>query len=275
MTLRGRIGVTLSFGDWRESLAAAPELEQLGYAAIWISGGRLDDLSRVAATLRATRHVPVGTGIIPVDVFSSDSVATAYTEIEADHPGRFLVGLGGAHGPNPRQTLSDYLNRIGPAVPADRCLLAALGPRMLTLAGERTAGAFPLLATPEYTARARARLGPQPTLVVQHPVVVDTDAARARAAGRWLLDQLAGVTGYRAHFHRMGFTEEDGTGSDRIVDALVSWGDPDSIAVRVGQHLDAGADQVAVTVLATEADGRAPLRQWRRLAEVLISPELR
>lgn len=276
MTLRGRIGVTLTFGDWRELLAAAPELEQLGYAAIWISGGQLEGLSRVAATLRATRRVPVATGIIPVDVFSSDAVATAYTEIEADHPGRFLVGLGGAHGPNPRQTLNDHLSRIEPVVPADRTLLAALGPRMLTLAGERTAGAFPLLATPDYTARARARLGPQPALVVQHPVVVDTDPARARAAGRWLLDQLAGVTGYQAHFHRMGFAaEEVGTGSDRFVDALVSWGDPDSIAVRVGQHLDAGADQVAVTVLPTEVDGRAPLRQWRRLAEILISPELR
>ncbi len=274
MPLRDRVGVTLTFGNWPESLAAAPELERLGYAAIWISGGQLDNLDRIAAILRATRDVPVGTGIIPVDVFSADAVATAYAEIEAAHPGRFLVGLGGAHGSSPRRTLTEYLDRIEPVVPARRRLLAALGPRMLTLAAERTAGAFPLLATPDYTAQARARLGPAATLVVQQPVVADTDPVRARAAAGRLLDQLAGVTGFRAHFRRMGFSEQEiAAGAPRFVDAMVSWGDPGSIAARVRQHLDGGADQVAVTVLPTEDDGRAPADQWRRLADVLIAPE--
>jgi hypothetical protein len=118
-----------------------------------------------------------------------------------------------------------------PPVPRSACVLAALGPRMLDLARDRTAGALPVLVTPEYTAQARARLGADALLVIQQLVILDADAARARAAARGPIGYLRDVEGgYRRHFRRMGFTEEDITQlSDRLVDALVVWGDLDTI----------------------------------------------
>lgn len=219
----GPIGVTLTYGDWEALLDAAPELEELGYSTIWVSGGQIDDLGRIADVVRATRKVPVATGIIPVDVFPSEAVAEAHAEIEGTHPGRFVVGLGGAHRPKPLQTLGGYLDRLDqvqPRVPEARRVLAALGPRMLDLARDRTAGACPLLVTPEYAAQARALLGGDPVLAVQQCVVLEADATRARAAARELIGFLGGVTGYPAHLRRMGFGEDDATHlSDRLVDA--------------------------------------------------------
>ncbi|MBA3309882.1 MAG: LLM class F420-dependent oxidoreductase [Nocardioidaceae bacterium] len=271
----GPIGVTLNYGDWEALLDAAPELEELGYSTIWVSGGQIDDLGRIADVVRATRKVPVATGIIPVDVFPSDAVAEAYAEIEGTHPGRFVVGLGGAHGPKPLQTLGGYLDRLDeakPRVPEARRVLAALGPRMLDLARDRTAGACPLLVTPEYAAQARALLGGDSMLAVQQCVVLDTDATRAREAARELIGFLGGVTGYPAHLRRMGFGEDEVTQlSDRLVDALVAWGDEDTINARVSEHLEAGADHVAVTVLNTTGSSGPPLEQWRQLANALIT----
>lgn len=266
----GPTGVTLSSGSWGDALAAAPELEELGYSTIWISGGVLTGLGQIADVARATRTVTVGTGIIAVDQFDSDSVAAAHAEIESAHPGRFVVGLGGAHGRTPLRTMGEYLDRLDtttPPVSRSRRMLAALGPRMLDLARDRTAGALPVLATPEYTAQARARLGPDAVLVVQQPVVLDTSPQQARDTARQPIGFLLGVEGgYRTHFQRMGFTDEDITTiSDRLVDALVAWGDLATIARRIADHRAAGADQVAVTVLPTPSD-TVPTKGWRDLA---------
>lgn len=254
--------------------AAAPELEELGYSTIWVSGGALTELGQVADLARATRYVAVGTGIIAVDRFASESVVATYAEIEAAHPGRFVVGLGGAHGPMPLRTLGEYLDRLDGSVPPvsrSRRMLAALGPRMLDLARERTAGALPILATPQYTAQARTRLGPDAVLVVQQFVVLDTSTQHARDVARQSIGFLLGVGGYRAHFQRMGFTEEDiATLSDRLVDALVAWGDLGAITRRISEHRAAGADQVALTVLSTQPSA-VPTQQWRELATAIIA----
>ncbi len=127
---------------------AAVELERLGYPAIWLRGGELDALGQIADVVRATRHVRVSTGIISVDRFDHDSVAGLYTDLEGTHPGRFVVGLGGAHGPNPLQTLNLYLDALDASVPRTSRVMAALGSRMLALARDRAAGAFPVLVTP-------------------------------------------------------------------------------------------------------------------------------
>jgi probable F420-dependent oxidoreductase len=156
-------------------------------------------------------------------------------------------------------------------VPAATRVLAALGPRMLELARDRTAGTVPLLITPDATAKARALLGEDATVVVLHYVVVETDPAAARQAGRGPLGFLSKVPGYAANFRRMGFSDDDvDQFSDRMVDELVAWGDPETIAARVGEHLAAGADQVALVVLPTDGQPTVPAEQWRQLAKACI-----
>jgi len=242
-------------------LKEAAELEELGYSTIWLPGGQIDRLDRIAAIIRATTSVPVASGIIPVDVYEPAAVRQLYAELQAAAPDRFVVGLGGPQQPRPLGPLNDYLDQLDhgdPPVPAGRRILAALGPRKLELARDRAAGAVPLLVTPAYTRQARRILGADSTLVISQMLVLDTDATRAREAARIPLGFLSGVRGYRAGFARMGFTDSDIDGlSDRLVDDLVIWGSADSVTARVREHLDAGADQVALTVLTLDGQPRA------------------
>jgi probable F420-dependent oxidoreductase len=268
----GLVGAVLS--PTAEGAAdAAAELEKLGYSTIWLTGGPMDDLGRIADVVRATRSVRVATGIISVDRFPSAAVAALYAELEATYPGRFVVGLGGAHGPRPLDTLGAYLDELDStgSVPAGARVMAALGPRMLEFARRRSAGAFPVLVTPDYTARARVLLGEGATLAVEQLVVLETDPRRAREIARGPLGFLGGLPAYRANFLRMGFSEDEVARlDDRLVDALVAWGDPDAVAARVSEQARAGADHVAVGVV-DGSRGPIPMPQWRRLATALIS----
>ena len=195
-----------------------------------------------------------------------------YTELEASHPRRFVVGLGGAHGADPMGTLNTYLDRVDEAIPTSGRVMAALGPKMLDLARTRAAGALPVLVTPEYTERARSTLGDDTTLAVEQLVVVDTDPERARAAARGPLRFLGPLPAYQANFRRMGFSDDDiATQSDRLIDGLVYWGDVDSIATRIGEHHSAGADHVAVSLVS--GSPAAAVDGWRQLAAVLLGPE--
>jgi probable F420-dependent oxidoreductase len=269
----GPIGVTMEVRNRDTYPEDAAALEKLGYSTIWLPGGQLATLEPLAQVIRATESVGVGSAIISADVFGADAVVATYADIEATHPGRFVVGLGGAHGPRPLRVLNAYLDELDgadPAVPQSARVLAALGPRKLELARERCSGAIPLLVTPEYTAQARAILGDESTLVVQQFVVLEHDPGIARETARGPLRFLSGVGGYPENFVRMGFSESDVAGlGDRLVDALVAWGDVDAVAARVTEHLDAGADQVAINVLPTDTD-LTPFRQWRLLADRLI-----
>jgi probable F420-dependent oxidoreductase len=249
----GPIGIALNVSAGDTYLKEAAEAEQLGYSAIWLPGGQIDSLDRIAKIVGATRSVPVVPGIIPLDVYRAAAVAALYAQLQASAPDRFVVGLGGPQQPRPLRPLGDYLDELDhaePPVPAGRRILAALGPRKLELARDRAAGAVALLVTPGYTRQARRILGGQPTLIINQMLVLDTDAARARQAARVPLSFLSGVRGYRANFARMGFTDRDTADlSDRLVDELVIWGGADEIMARVSEHLDAGADQVALTIL--------------------------
>jgi probable F420-dependent oxidoreductase len=145
---------------------------------------------------------------------------------------------------------------------------------MLQLARERAAGAYPLLVTPDYTARARWLLGEDAALVVGQFVIVDADPQRARALARGTLGPMTARAdfGYAANLRRMGFAaEEIAVVSDRLVDAVVARGDLDAVAARISEHLRAGADQVALSVLSADPPGWLPVQQWRQLAEALIS----
>jgi probable F420-dependent oxidoreductase len=255
----GPIGMTLELSADGSHLDEAAALEGLGYSAIWLRGGQIDSLGRIAEVVRATRAVPVVPGIIPVDVYPPEAVSGLYADLEASAPGRFIAGLGGPQVPRPLRPLNDYLDRLDggePPVPASRRILAALGPRKLEIARERAAGAVMLLVTPDYTRTARRILGTQRTLVVSQMVVLQTDASRAREAARGSLRFLAGVAGYRASFARMGFTGSDiASLADPLVDQLVAWGSTDAITARINEHLRAGADHVVLSVL---GGGRRP-----------------
>jgi probable F420-dependent oxidoreductase len=265
----GPIGIATGLDSSPASLAAAAAAEELGYPSLWLSGGALPGLQTVVDVIQATNTLKVATGVLSVDMFSPDEVAATYVGLEADHPGRFVVGLGGAHGAKPLATLSRFLDQLD-AVPVESRVLAALGPRMLKLARDRTAGAYPFLVTPEYTTEARKILGEDRLLAVQQLIVMETDADRARAIAREpgaLLRKPSGA----ANLARMGFSaDEIGNLDDRLVDAVTAWGTPSKIAERIDEQREAGADHVAIKVL-TGVTGLQPIEHWRTLADVLIS----
>lgn len=255
----GPIGASLNPGD------DVREVEELGFPTVWFSGGPLQDLSQLGDAVRSTERIKVGSGIIAVDRFGADAVKSFYAGLEESHPGRFIAGLGGAHGAKPLRTLNAFLDELDGSVPVERRALAALGPRMLELARERTAGAYPFLVTPEYVTQARSLLGDDASLVVGLFVIPASDPAQAREIAGPSLSFLSQAGPYRSNFQRLGFTEDDiDQVTDRFFDAIVAWGDPEKIAVRAQEYLRAGADQVALSLRNASPDIR------RALAKLLI-----
>jgi probable F420-dependent oxidoreductase len=269
----GPVGMTVQVSADGRHLDEAAAVERLGYSAIWLRGGQIDNLSRIAEVVRATTAVPVVPGIIPAGVYAPGEVIRLYAQLQASAPGRFIAGLGAPQVPRPLRPLHDYLDQLDqgePPVPAGRRILAALGPRKLEIARERAAGAVLLLVTPDYTRAARRVLGDQATLVISQMVALQADAARAREAARGPLRFLSGVAGYRASFTRMGFTGSDIDDlSDELVDQLVAWGSADTITARVNEHRQAGADHVALTVL--DNDQQPAIDSARQLARALLT----
>jgi probable F420-dependent oxidoreductase len=270
----GRYGV---FG--RAALLTAERsrfLESLGYETVWQGGSPPTGLAHVSAILDATSTLKVATGIVNVWTADAAEIARSYHRIEAAHPGRFLLGVGVGHPEatatyhSPYQTLVDYLDVLdADDVPVDRQVLAALGPRVLRLAAARTGGAHPYLVTPEHTRLAREILGPGKLLAPEQRVVLDADPVRARALGRASVKPYLRLTNYTTNLQRLGFTADDvaGEGSDRLIDALVVSGDDAEIRRRFEEHLTAGADHVAVQLIAEpDADLDAG---FRRLAGAL------
>jgi probable F420-dependent oxidoreductase len=277
----GAFGITTGLDSSPQSLDAARAAEELGYPAIWLSGGPLPGLQTIADLVEATSTIKFVSGILSVDKFSAAEVTSTYAALAAAAPGRFTVGLGGAHGAHPIATLNTYLDQLdsvpagdgAPAhgVPAEHRLLAALGPRMLELARERTSGAYPFLVTPEYTAEARKILGPDKLLAISHLAVLETDPDRARAIARGTISFFPQIPGYAASLKRQGFTDADlAELPDHLVDSLAAWGTPAQIADKLSEHHAAGADHVTVNVI-TGVTGPQPIEEWRALAPALLS----
>jgi probable F420-dependent oxidoreductase len=277
-------------GPWRvddraaEASEVAAELEELGFGALWISGGQQPGLSvRFRKVLDGTSTLRVATGILNIWLTSADEIARSVAELEAAHPDRFLLGLGVSHAPlvergghaytRPYSRMVAWLDDLDagePTVPADRRVLAALGPKMLTLAADRSAGAHPYFVPVEHTAVARQLLGEGSVLAPEQAVVLESDPERARRIARAHTEGYLVMPNYTNNLRSLGFGDEDfqGGGSDRLVDAVVAWGDDEAVARRVHAHHQAGADHVCVQVL-TESGDAFPRAEYRRLAGVL------
>ncbi len=244
----------------------AKDIEALGYGAVWVGGSPAAELEWVEPILAATTTLQVATGIVNIWSAPAKPVAESFHRIDKAYPGRFLLGIGVGHPEavseyrKPYDALVEYLDRLDDyGVPAERRVVAALGPRVLKLSAQRSAGAHPYLTTPEHTSHARELIGPSAFLAPEHKVVLTTDADQARAVGRKALDIYLNLANYLNNWRRLGFTDDDITrrGSDRLVDAMVAYGTTDSIAARLNEHLDAGADHVAVQVL-TKSENLVP-----------------
>jgi probable F420-dependent oxidoreductase len=270
-----------TFGVWRATPQVTPELaaelDRLGYGAVWLGGSPPADLAIVDRLLEQTSTLIVGTSI--VNMWQSDpaTVASSFARIEARFPGRFVLGVGAGHREatpeyaSPYDTLVSYVDRLeASGVPLERVVLAALGPRVLKLAADRTAGAIPYLVPPEHTREARQILGPDKLLAPEHKVVVDSDPASARAlGGRRVRTPYLGLVNYTSNLRRLGYTEEDLSegGSSQLIDAVVAHGTAEQVAARLSEHLDAGADHVCIQLL-TRADAD-PVPQYAELARAL------
>ncbi len=283
----GDVGIWWS-GSWTsaDGTDGAAAAEALGYGALWSSAGLGRGFPAVfGRLLEATDHLPVASGILSIWHTPPRDAAEAAAALEAAHPGRFVLGLGTSHAPlveplGDRYVLPythmvrylDELDDCGPEVSAERRLLAALGPRMLSLAAERAGGAHPYFVPVEHIDRARNLVGPGPLLAPELAVVLEADPATARARARQYTAGYLELPNYVNNLRSLGFDGSDleGGGSDRLVDAIVAWGDPTTIAERVRSFHDAGADHVCVQVIADLSAG-FPLDVYEELAPALLS----
>jgi probable F420-dependent oxidoreductase len=289
----GRVGIwtfSLELQPAAQAQEAAAELESLGYRALWIpeAMGR-EAFTHAGLLLAGTKRLIVATGI--ANVWARDAMAMAAAEKTLDeaYPDRFLLGLGVSHAPlvegmrghryeKPLSFMRRYLDAMDlapfmatpPTTPPQR-VIGALAPKMLALAAQRTRGAHPYFVPPEHTARARAIMGAGPLLAPEQAVILETDPAAARAIARGHMAMYLGLPNYANNLRSLGFGDDDlaNGGSDRLVDAIVAWGDVDAIRSRVRAHHDAGADHVCIQVL--PPDPRAlPMVEWRELAPALL-----
>ncbi|EGX57281.1 hypothetical protein SZN_23596 [Streptomyces zinciresistens K42] len=258
---------------------AAAELDQHGWGALWIPGlGGGDILGDAERLLRATENATVATGVLSIWRHPAAETAEGHARLRRAYDHRLLLGLGVSDAAaarhaggtyRPLAALDSYLDALDLAkepVPAEERVVAAMGPKLTELARRRSAGTHPFLVTPEFTAGARADLGPGPLLAPYQAVVVDADPERARETARGFLSPFIGMGHYAKSLLRQGFTEDDLSdgGSDRLIDAVVAWGDIDAIGERIRAHHDAGASHVALHAIG--AGGGLPLTAWRQLA---------
>lgn len=280
----GKVGIwslELRFGDKDKSSEAAAELDELGYGAIWIPGGvDAGAPAEVERLLAATRRITIATGILNIWKHEPAGLAAWFAGLPPADKARTLLGLGVSHGPligekwgKPLAVVREFLDGLDTAgMDKGNLCLAALGPKMVALAGERTAGAHPYLVTPEHTAEARAILGPGKLLAPEQGVILEDDPARARELALAALEHYRMLPNYRNNWLRLGFTNEQiDQADDRLIHALFAVGGVDKAAERIRAHLDAGADHVCLQVIAPRgSDFTALLPHWRDLAKALL-----
>jgi len=290
----GRVGVW-SFALQRLSAAdeglAIRELERLGYPSVWIpeSVGSKEVFAHAAILLAGSERAVVAPGIASIYARDPMAMANGAKTLAEAYPGRFILGIGVSHAPSvatrggsygkPIETMTEYLDGMATATSAGPeprepvpLVLAALGPRMLELAAARADGAHPYFVPVEHTPMARAALGPEPCLAVEQTAVLSTDPDAARRIGRSFARHYLALPNYANNLRRLGWSDEDiaNDGTDRLIDAVIAWGDVDAIVGRVKAHLDGGADQVCVQLRA-DASADPALAGYAELASGLLA----
>ncbi|WP_322777994.1 LLM class F420-dependent oxidoreductase [Frankia sp. Cas4] len=290
----GRVGIWSIALDTQPLSAAqdaVAELDELGFGALWIPEATGKEImSHAALLLAASRRMVVATGIANLWARDATAMVNAQRTLTEGFPDRFLLGIGVSHTPaiahrghhghqmaSPLQVTRDYLTAMDaapyygapPATGLHR-ILAALGPKMLRLAAELTGGTHTYTVPVEHTEFSRRHLGEGPLLIPEQKVVLVTDPGDARRIARANVSRVIRLPNYANNLRRHGFTDDDlaGQGSDRLIDALVAWGTLDDIHRRVKDHLDAGADHVALQVLTADPT-TLPRREWGELAALI------
>lgn len=281
----GEVGIWsagVRFAPEGAGTAAAIELEKLGFAMVWVPGG-VDGgvLDTLDVLLDATSALGVGSSILNIWKHEPADVGRWWERQSPERRSRLLLGLGVSHGPligdaygHPLAKMNSFLGDLENAgMPMDRVLLAALGPKMLELAGQQAGGACPFLVTPRHSAQARAIIGPEALLAPEQGFVLETDPVKARSMAREVVQGYAALPNYTSSWLREGFTQDDiDTLSDRLIDGLIAWGDLAAVEARVREHLDAGADHVALQAVGEGGMMRAvsgDLADWRSLAALV------
>lgn len=270
---------------------AAKEIEDLGFKALWIPEAIGREIFTSSAILLAgSRCLVIATGIANIWARDAMAMMNAQRTLTEAYPDRFLLGMGVSHAPlvdavrghlytKPLTYMRTYLDAMDaapfaaaqPTTPLTR-VIAALHPKMLKLAAERSAGSHPYFVPPEHTKRARELLGPDALLAPEQGVCLETDPEKARRIARSHMAMYLTLPNYRRNLESLGFgaAEFENGGSDRLVDAIVAWGDMDAIRERVRRHHEAGANHVCLQVLTEEMMWSPPRKEWRELAKALL-----
>ena len=284
----GRVGLWAADFDL-VPMAAAQEgiaqVEEMGFGTVWVPEAVLREaFSSCALLLSATKKMTIATGIANLHARTAQSMQAGWKTLSEAFPNRFLLGIGVSHAPmvqgvhkgnydKPYSTMVEYLEAMDngvffspqPSTPPRR-VLAALGPKMLKLAAEKTDGAHPYFTPVEHTAFARETLGKEPLLAPEIAVVLNETPETAKDIANKFMSTYTRLPNYTNNLKRFGFTEDDCVNhSDRLMDAIVARGSIDVIVSRIKEHLDAGADHVCVQVL-TGKPGVLPMTQWEELA---------
>jgi probable F420-dependent oxidoreductase len=270
---------------------AAAEIEELGFKVVWMPEaiGR-EVMTAAGLLLAATRRIVIATGIANIWARDAMTMAAAQKTLCEAYPNRFLLGVGVSHAPmveglrghryhRPLSAMRTYLQAMDKALyvaPAPQGetprVIGALAPKMLKLSGELADGAHPYFVPPEHSVHARSILGKGPLLAPEQAAVLETDPSKARAIARAHMAMYLELPNYVSNLKRLGFTDADveNGGSDRLVDAIVAWGDIDAVVKRVRSHHDAGADHVCLQMLGSDPS-QLPRSQWHELASALLS----
>ena len=281
----GRLGVWYSTDKLNGGQLAelTRTVEKNRYSALWYPESRgYESIALASHLLSKSDRLMIGSSIANIyarDAFTSRRAMVTLNEF---HDGRFILGLGVSHIPmveglrghrydKPLAAMSGYLDGINKSVASGELpvVVAALGPKMLALSGAKSRGAVPYNVTPGHTAQAAAILGPSKWLAVEQKVTLETDPAKARSLGRKELSRYMVLPNYRNSWLRQGFTEaelNDG-GSDRFIDAMVLWGDAETIKRGLRAHFTAGATHVCLQPVHADGDFAARDRMLAALAD--------
>lgn len=289
----GKIGVWAGIDalSAQEAAAFAQRIERLGYSALWLpeAVGR-DPFSQIGYLAAETERLVFATGIANIyarDPMLMNSIRKTLSEFA---PKRFILGLGVSHKhlvsnarghdyAKPVTTMRNYLEAMSKSLYMAKepehlapIVIGALRDKMLTLSATLANGAHPYNVIPEHTARARSVMGPDALLCPEQMVLAVQDAKSAREIGRKHLAVYLRLPNYQNNLKQFGFNDADFAdgGSDKLVDALVCWGDDEKIADQIRAHLDAGANQVPIQAFPTDGSFGTDEALLERLAGILL-----